>query len=250
MAPARIPAKVWFLQAFCWVLAATGLMVAALVRERSTAEQSVHEERDRRLEASLREEHARLETLRYQINPHFLFNALNSIRATIPLAETVPREMVTALSDYFRTTLTDPEADVMALRDEIASVEHYLAIEKQRFGDDLQVAVAIAPEVGEQMIPIFLIQPLVENAIHHGFSSPLGRMELMLGARAAGSDLVIEVANSGAWKERGPALRTGIGLDNIRRRLVLLHGDRARLDLSTDHGWVRAIITLPLEDKS
>jgi integral membrane sensor domain MASE1 len=238
---------IWFAQAFCWVLAATGLLVTALMTERREAERRTLEEQGRVIEASLREEQARFASLRYQINPHFLFNALNSIRATIPLSEKIPRDMVTELGEYFRTTLTDPDVDFAPLKEEIASVQHYLAIEKQRFGDELQVSISIDPVVAGKMIPIFLIQPLVENAIHHGFSATTERMELKLEAGIKDQNLFIEVANTGVWKDDRPESRKGIGLDNIRRRLTLLYAESAQLNFSSDQGWVRVQIRLPME---
>lgn len=241
----QAPAIIWFTQAFSWVLAATGMVVAALVAERRLAERRVASETARTLELSWREERARLEALRYQINPHFLFNALNSLRATFPLAAEVSREMVTELAGYLRSTLTRPEADLATVRDEIESVKHYLAIEQKRFGEDLVVEVAVAPETVEWLIPIFLFQPLVENAIRHGFTQSKGMLRLQISARLDGEQLVLEVANTGQWSEPETRDRPGLGLENIRHRLRLLYGDKAVFTLNTEGGWVRGRIELP-----
>lgn len=110
--PAQMAKAIWFAQAFCWVLAATGLLGAALVDERQRARDEIQIGRERALEISLNEERARLETLRYQLGPHFLFNSLNSIYSTLPAAGAeVSRQMLTDLSHYLRSTLADRERD-------------------------------------------------------------------------------------------------------------------------------------------
>lgn len=243
----QAPAIIWFTQAFSWVLAATGLIVAALVAERRLAEQRLASETARALEISMCEERARLDALRYQINPHFLFNALNSLRADFPLAAEASREMVTDLAEYFRSTLARPEADLTEVRDEIESVKHYLAIEQKRFGDDLAVEIAVAPETERLWIPVFLFQPLVENAFRHGFTRSKGLLRLRISARLEGEQLVLEVANTGQWSEPGQRDKPGLGLENIRRRLRLLYGEKAAFVLDTEEGWVRGLIVLPRE---
>ena len=240
---AEIPKKVWFVQAFSWVLAATGMMVAALSAERRRAERQTLAEQGRRMEASLREERARLDALRYQMNPHFLFNALNSIRSELPLSLGVPREMITELAEYLRATIDRPETDTMPLRAEVDSARHYLAIEQKRFGDRLRVDVRLDDAVAETPVPVFLLQPLVENAIRHGLEASRETCEIRISARAAAGSLRIEVANSGTWQDTGS--RKSVGLENIRRRLALLHGGRAHLHSSASDGWVTMRIELP-----
>lgn len=247
MTPEFLEEKIWFLQAFYWVLAATGLVVAALARERREAENRLLVEHNRALEASWREECARLEALRYQINPHFLFNALNSIRATLPMESLVPREMITDLGDFLRSTLSHQSTgNLVPLMEEIHSLENYLAIEKRRFGDDLRVTLRIEPEAGETYVPLFLLQPLVENAIRHGFQTCAGQLQLHIVARLEDSQLQLQVANSGTWRQpSNDESRTGVGLENIRRRLSLLYGPPATLTRTLEDGWVRMTITLP-----
>lgn len=241
----QAPAIIWFVQAFSWVLAATGLIVAALVSERRLAETLLASETARSHDISLREERARLDALRYQINPHFLFNALNSVRATLPLPAQASREIVTALAGYLRSTLARPEADLTQMRDEIESVEHYLAIEQKRFGQDLITEISVTPDAEEVWIPIFLLQPLVENAIRHGFTQSKGVLKLQIHARLEREQLVIEVANTGKLIEYERRDRPGLGLENIRSRLQLLYGERAALTLTVEDGWVRGQIRLP-----
>lgn len=244
--PEEAPAIIWFTQAFCWVLAATGLLVAALVSEKRSAEQQATDERARSLEISLREERARLEALRYQINPHFLFNALNSLRATFPLAAEVPREMITELSSYLRTTLVHSDADFAPLAEEVESVRSYLAIEKKRFQDDLTVSFSIEPSTEEIAIPVFLLQPLAENAIRHGFMASSRTLRLEINSRLNSELLTIEVANTGEWKPKDKQGRPSLGLENIQRRLALLYDTAASFHINAEQGWVRAVLNIPL----
>lgn len=234
--PEEMAAAIWFVQAFCWVLAATGLLVSALVTERRQAEV-------RSLEASLREERARLAALRYQINPHFLFNTLNSIRAATPVAETVPREMITDLADYLRSTLDQDEAEWVPLADEFRFARNYLSIEQRRFEDRLQVVTELSPEAGRQSVPSFLLQPLVENAIRHGLEVSREVCRISICGKIADDGLVIEVTNTGVWKEAADDSR--IGLRNVRRRLELAFRTEARLKIQHGDGTVRVILHLP-----
>lgn len=234
--PLPMAATIWFVQALCWVLAATGLLVAVLGAERRRIERAS-------LEASLAAESARLAALRYQVNPHFLFNALNSIRAALPLSEAAPREMLTDLAGFLRSTLDGGENEQASLRDEIRSVQEYLRIEQRRFGERLQVAFVIDPAAVEKFVPAFLLQPLVENAIRHGLEEIPEPCQVEISARLDGPRLHLLVANTGRWRDPGP--RQGIGLANIRRRLHLLHGSAASLQVGESDGFVRILIGIP-----
>lgn len=234
--PEKAPALIWFMQAFCWVLAATGLLMAALVAERRRAELGA-------LEASLQAERARLSALRYQINPHFLFNALNSVRAALPISESVARGMITDLSSYLRSTLEAGEADSVPLCDEVRNVQDYLAIVQRRAGDRLQAVFEIDPVAAKKNVPAFLLQPLVENAIRHGLEASWEDCHITVTARNGDARLRIEVANTGRWRE--PGSHRGMGLENIRRRLQLLYGSKADLHIRHDGGNVRIQIEIP-----
>jgi LytS/YehU family sensor histidine kinase len=245
----EMPTIIWFTQAFCWVLASTGLVIAALVSERLQAEALASTETRRALEASLREERARLDALRYQINPHFLFNSLNAIRASIPESSTQSDSMIADLAGYLRTTLDQSDADTTTLRDEIRSAHQYLALEHRRFGDDLAVSFVIDPATEEAIVPVFLLQPLIENAIRHGFESSKGAFSLVIRSSQDDSKLIIEVINTGTWHEPVDDGRKHLGLQNIRRRLTLLHGDCARLDIKSEDNFVSVYIEI-LKGKS
>lgn len=242
--PAEMAETIWFVQAFCWVLAATGLLVAVFESEWRRAERAASVERAQSLELSLREERARLDALRYQLSPHFLFNALNSIYSTLPASGAeVSRAMLARLSGYLRSTLAGREDDRISLHEELLSMEQYLDIQKFRFGDDLHFAVTASDDARECRVPVFLLQPLVENAIIHGFESTRGVFRLEIRALNSGDKLKIEVANTGVWK--GPR-SGGVGLANTRRRLALMFAGKASLDVEDSAGWVRITIEIPV----
>ncbi|MEZ0390314.1 MAG: histidine kinase [Verrucomicrobium sp.] len=242
--PTQAPALIWFLQACLWVLAATGYVVAAVVEERRDAEGRMQRERNRVLEASLREERARLEALRYQIHPHFLFNSLNSVRATLPEDAVTSREMVSALADFLRTSLEGTEGETIRLAEEMGSVSRYLSIEQIRFGDRLQYAVRPEPGLEGFQVPPFILQPLVENALKHGSSQRPELLVINLEAARVGEAVRLSVSNNGQWKEPGVGMG-GLGLSNVRRRLEILYGGHAAVEAEETSGNVSVILRFP-----
>jgi hypothetical protein len=208
------------------------------------------------LEAEVAAERARLRMLRYQLNPHFFFNALNTIGA---LAENDPGQVQTAvreLSGFLRYTLLDSTEDaeasavqVIPLEEELEAAQHYLTVEKIRFEDDLQWTVDLGEEAAAQRIPAFLVLPLVENAIKHGqrtSPSPLQvaiRGQMITATPSAPSQLAVEVMNTGHLRseEKGG---TGTGLDNVQARLDARYADHSRFALSEEDGQVRARIEI------
>jgi hypothetical protein len=189
---------------------------------------------------------ARYQMLMYQINPHFLFNALNSVRALAASDAGRAREMITRLSSFLRHTLVTPARGTVPLREEIATLDAYLAIEQVRHEDALQVTFDVAPEAAAVHVPGFLVHPLVENAIVHGFDRPDARLHVVIRARRDGDTLVIDVVNSGTLRT-SRADGTGIGLQNIRERLAHLHPGRASLTLTEGAAGVVARIVLPAD---
>jgi integral membrane sensor domain MASE1 len=245
--PDEMAATIWFAQAFCWVVAATGLLVAALYSERHLAKQAMQVERERSLEISLSEERARLEALRYQLSPHFLFNSLNSIYSTLPKdGAEIPRKMLTQLSGYLRSTLTTHAQDQLSLRQELLAMKQYLEVERHRFGDDLQVEISAEEPALNTNVPAFLLQPLIENAVVHGFAASRGIFRLEIRATRHDASLELKVSNTGNWIQR----EEGVGLANTRRRLNLLYGEEASLEVKGSEGWVRVHINLPIPQEA
>jgi len=191
-----------------------------------------------------------LASLRYQLNPHFLFNALNSVRSSMPAEAAESRQLVSDLSRYLRHTLHSSETALVSLSQECASAESYLAIERQRFDGALTVTVNIDPAVADTAVPCFLLHPLVENAVKHGLPGRIGPMALRVtAAPAAGGGVAIDVANVGHLPGNGATAYQpdglGIGLRNVRARLDRVYQGRASITLEQDGEWVLARIRIP-----
>ena len=190
--------------------------------------------------------------LRLQLNPHFLFNTLNSITSLVTLDRKQDAErMIERLSDFLRASLNaDPMEDV-PLAHEIETIEAYLDIEATRFGDRLDIEIDIEPGLDEAPVPNFILQPLVENAIKHGVSSRKGPASLCIAAARDDGELILSVTNASPGHCHDPAeqpLRpsTGIGLANSRQRLANRYGDDATLETGPLPDGYRAAIRLPL----
>jgi LytS/YehU family sensor histidine kinase len=199
---------------------------------------------------------AALESLRRRLEPHFLFNALNVLRATIRIDPVRARELVSNLADLYRYILSHP--DTARVRDEISHAQAYLAIESARLGEGrLTVEIDVDPEVEHCLVPALLLQPLAENAIKHGVSTRTGPGTVRLRARLEAGDVLLEVEDCTEGDVRPATLPgqavsandaderpgTGIALKTLRQRLLHEYGHRARLALTpTEHGmlaWVR-----------
>lgn len=207
-------------------------------------------ERERRL-AAIREEAltAQMRALRYQVNPHFLFNTLNSITGLIEEgAATRAERMVQALSNFMRTTLSlDPMNDV-TLDEELALQEEYLGIERERFSDRMHVHIDAPPTVRSAWVPSLILQPLVENAIKHGVGATVGSVDIHLEARRDGERLHITLENDMPREAPGQTVPTGmgIGLHNVAQRLYLRFQDNAHLTAgSVSPGRYRVRLDLP-----
>jgi two-component system sensor histidine kinase AlgZ len=180
---------------------------------------------------------AELRALRYQLHPHFLFNTLNAISALV--VEGRPRDatrVIARLGDFLRATLEGGEVHEVPLADELSLTEHYLDIEKARLGHRLDVGLYIGPDVLRALVPYLLLQPLIENAIRHGIAPRKegGRMEVHIDRRH--EHLHLRLRNDGVdapSEAVDQASRpNGVGLRNVRERLVKLYGDDHRFELS------------------
>jgi LytS/YehU family sensor histidine kinase len=188
---------------------------------------------------------AELRLLKSQLNPHFLFNALNGLRALIADDPDRARDAVTQLARTLRHTLAAGDEELVTLEGELEMVEDYLALESIRLAERLRVERDIAPAARMVRIPVMLLQTLVENAIKHGIASLKQGGTLRITARVVQSQLVLEVVNPRPV-EASPAAADGVGLRNASQRLRLLFGARAslRLDLSRP-GQATAEVRLP-----
>ena len=224
------------------------LLYAALAAGFSIAESRRRQtEMAERLRAEVAE--ARLDALRQQLNPHFLFNTLNHIAVQLRSGEIEPAlRMLLTLSDLLRDVLRE-RAQLIPLRDEVRMVERYLEIERERFGDRLQAEVSFEPRALDALVPSLLLQPLLENAMRHGISVADGRCRLSLSIRVKDERLFIAVRDAGPGLEpaRGPAA-AGVGLTNSSERLKYLYGADHTFDLQTlDGGGLLVAIELPFQ---
>jgi LytS/YehU family sensor histidine kinase len=188
---------------------------------------------------------AQLAALRYQLNPHFLFNTLNAISSLIVTREYDTADaMLAKLSEFLRATLgADPEG-LIPLEDELATLQHYLEIESIRFGERLEVDFAAAPGLHDAMVPSFVLQPLVENAIKYAVAPSKRPVMVRVEATRDGDDLVVMVEDDGEGIGEA-AGGTGVGLGNVRRRLQVLFGERGSLEaVRRERGFI-AIVRLP-----
>ncbi len=208
----------------------------------------------REVQARVLARDSELKALKAQVNPHFLFNCLNSISALTSSDGAKAREMCVLLADFLRNTLGLGEKTVIPLREELALVRSFLSVEKVRFGSRLNWEETIAPEALELAVPPLLLQPLVENAVAHGISNLTEGGWIRLGAGCrngdAGdpskADLTILVENN--FDPEMPRRRGhGLGLQNVRQRLDTRYGDRARFEVRTDGDRFRVSILLPAE---
>jgi LytS/YehU family sensor histidine kinase len=201
-----------------------------------------------RAEAAARE--AELRMLRAQIDPHFLFNALNTVLAGIPPEQRKLNDVVQGLADYLRYSLANRHLTLVALGDEFDAALNYLTVEKARFRDDLQVEAHIDEAARRIPAPGIFLQPLIENAVKHGYRSSPAPLRLRVNIRVdASGGAEIEVANSGRWidppRERAANDAGGHGLESIRRRLALLYPGTHEFALSTAGEQVSIRIHLP-----
>ncbi len=180
---------------------------------------------------------ARMEALQSQINPHFLFNTLNSISSLVRFDPDTAREMIVKLASILRRLISKTEAFV-PLREEISFIDDYLDIEVVRFGPDkLRVLKELDPASLEVLIPSMLLQPLVENSIKHGLSPKVDGGSIRIRSRLDGPRLLVEVEDDGVGMAASATVLhagTGIGLANVRERLMVLYGDRAFFKISSE----------------
>lgn len=174
---------------------------------------------------------AQLQNLKMQLHPHFLFNTLNSISALISVEPEAAERMIARLSDLLRLTLEHAGTQKVTLRQELSFLEQYLEIEQTRFQDRLSVTMDVAPETLEARVPTLILQPLVENAIRHGVAPRATPGEVHIRAGRSNGLLELQVRDDGPGVPDERHVREGIGLNNTRRRLDQLYGDRHRFEL-------------------
>ena len=202
-----------------------------------------HRVRSAQLEGKLA--NARLQNLRLQLQPHFLFNALNTISSVMYEDPRKADTMISSLSDLLRNTLQDSGAQEVPLESEIRTLELYLDIMRKRFEDRLSVDIRIDPEVQRALVPQLLLQPLVENSIRHGIDPHSNAVNITVTAERQGDATRLQVRDSGRGLNGGP-FKKGTGLSNTSERLRELYGARHRLDFQNcDDGGLLVTVAVP-----
>jgi hypothetical protein len=207
---------------------------------------SLRSRTDELVGARASERAAHLSALRFQLNPHFLFNALNAISSLVVTGRAIQAEaMIARLSDFLRSTLGARPDEMVRLEDEFEMLGSYLDIESVRFGDRLETRIDLPADLRDVPIPPFLLQPLVENAMKYAVAPAQGMVTVEVQAECLGTELRIIVRDDG---KAGTAINggMGIGLANLRERLSLSYGDGARLAAGPSAGGFEAAVSIPL----
>ena len=197
---------------------------------------------------------ARLQSLQLQLQPHFLFNTLNTISELVHRDPRAADRTIARLGDLLRLTLETENLPEVTLRQEIEFLQKYLEIEKTRFHDRLRVDFSIAPEALDALVPNMVLQPLIENAVRHGIAARPGAGTISINAARRGEFLRIEINDDGVGLENphpDAAPREGVGLSNTRARLRQLYGDRQELVLrASESGGLEVVLRLPFRVKN
>lgn len=232
---------------FIWSVLIYWMIVGSLQAYRYYERYLSSELRLERVEKSY--SHARLNALRMQLDPHFLFNALNTISSHVERDPRLTRRMIEHLGDLLRLSLENKDRQEVPLAEELAFLDHYLEIQKIRFGDQLTLDIDVAPEVRYASVPSLFLQPLVENAIRHGISRRISGGTVRVAARPVGTNLVIQVEDDGiglapGWKIENSS---GLGLTVTRERIEGLYpGQHAFSIRRRPEGGTMVEVLLPL----
>ncbi len=223
---------------------AFGYLLAVAVQYSIQASDDSADAARRVLEVQVAQRDAELRALRAQLNPHFLFNSLNSIAGLVGPDPERARRMCQLLGDFLRDSLTLGGTARVPLSREVALAQQYLSIEQVRFGARLQVRTSIAADAVEVPVPPLILQPLVENAVRHGIATRLEGGTIEIEAARTGARLHIVVTNprDADARRRG----TGLGLDNVRRRLAAAFGDEAAMAVEGAEERYKVAVTIPV----
>lgn len=210
---------------------------------RSSAESAA--QKDKLREEQIRRHAAELGMLRSQVNPHFLFNAMNTIASESDGNRQIDR-VVSGLSDYFRYSLASANRVLVPFEEELHATLQYLQVERARFGDALAISVDVDDASRQLNLPGIILQPLVENAVKHGRETSPLPLKIDIAARCVKDLLEIRVRNSGLWRERrsSPEVPSGFGLANLRERLVLLYGTGTEVVIEAGESDVTVVVRI------
>ncbi|THD62431.1 histidine kinase [Phenylobacterium sp.] len=227
-----------------WSFVAWCAVVFALNSDDRAREQSL-----RLMEAQALAAESQNQMLRYQINPHFLFNTLNALSSLILQKDFDRAErMVLSLSNFLRASLEKTPGDKVTLADELTAQRQYLAIEQERFGDRLVLVEATPADLRDALVPGLILQPLIENAVKYGVARTTRPVRVEIGAALGEHGLVVTVRDDAVPDIAKAPTTLGVGLANVRRRLEVLYGEAGRLTCGPrPGGGFAATVELPLE---
>lgn len=234
----------WTMLVYCLIV---GVWEAYLYHQRYVSAELQME----RLQRNFSE--ARLNALRMQLDPHFLFNALNTVSSQVEREPKLARRMIEHLGDLLRLSLSSQGIQEISLAEELAFLDHYLAIQKIRFGDALKIEMRIAPDVKDALVPSLFIQPLVENAIRHGISKRARGGSIALIAQRVERRLLIQVLDDGVGLPSGWSFdhHKGVGLSVTRERFEGMYpGNTSQFDVRRrSEGGTEVSISFPLHKR-
>ena len=237
--PAALTALLAGLGALAYLLAVTVHYLLQAFEESAAAAR-------RALESQIAQRDAELRALRAQVDPHFLFNSLNSISGLIGADPDKARRMCQLLGDFLRDSLSLGAAARIPLGRETALAEQYLRVEHVRFGARLTLRVAVAPDAAPVPVPPLILQPLVENAVRHGIATCLDGGTIEIAADRIGARAVVSITNP--RDADGGRRGTGFGLDIVRKRLAASFGDAAALAIEPSPERYKVSLTIPVEE--
>ena len=206
------------------------------------AELLLQREKIEELQAKSEVQKMELQLIRFQLDPHFLFNSLNGIAAEIPAHPKIASNMVDELATYLKYSLDHRHELITPLAVELDATASYLKIQKARFGSKLQSRITAPATTRKILVPSFILQPLVENAFKYGPGKTFARLTLLITAQMKSNHLILQVKNSGKLSSSHAGL--GLGLDAVRRRLAVRYPDRHRFTLTEEKGFVLATLNL------
>jgi sensor histidine kinase YesM len=244
-AGAAVRAEFIRLQPAFFVLALALFLLSTTVHYLFVAVDASRQAETRALRLQMMAADAELRALHAQITPHFLFNSLNSISALTTSDPAGARHMCILLGDFLRGTLQIGSLDRIPFRQELALVDQFLAIEQVRFGDRLRIEREIESQTLECQVPPLIVQPLAENALRHGVGQTIDGGTVRLAAWRNGEVLVITIDNP-IDRDARPKRGAGLGLENVRRRIESVYGNRASLTAGPHENRFSVEITLPL----
>lgn len=206
------------------------------------AELLVQSEKIEELHAKSEVQKMELQLIRFQLDPHFLFNSLNGIAAEIPAHPKIASNMVDELATYLKYSLDHRHELITPLAIELDATASYLKIQKARFGSKIQTRITAPTSTRKILVPSFILQPIVENAFKYGLGKSSARLTLLISAQMKAGHLILQVKNSGLLSSSQKG--SGLGLDAVRRRLAIRYPNRHRFTLTEDNGYVVANLDL------